>query len=160
MRITNRMMAENAIRHMNDNTSRIGELQEQIASGKRYEAYSDNPSLAAAGMSLRSSLRAGEAYLETAAVVNEWISVTETALSQMITIAGEATNLALGGLSDTEGPAERQVRGVECACSAKRKERKLTGIEPPLHGYNSNSPLHVCVGHCQDAFSQILRLQG
>ncbi|KAA3648392.1 MAG: flagellar hook-associated protein 3 [Chloroflexi bacterium] len=113
MRITNRMMAENAIRHMNENTSRIGELQEQIASGKRYETFSDNPSLAAAGMSLRTSLRAGEAYLETAAVVNEWISVTENSLGQMVDIAGEATNLALGGLSDTEGASERHVRGVE-----------------------------------------------
>lgn len=113
MRVTQRMMTGNAIRHMNENSQRLLALQEKVASGKEFQRPSDNPSGAAAALSLRSSLEANKAYLNTAQVVEDWYSANELALSGMLTIGKRAIQLTLSGVSDSMGQAERDALAVE-----------------------------------------------
>lgn len=113
MRITHQMLAGDAIRYMEENLERLSDLQQKIATGKRYNRSSDNPSVAAAGLSLRSSLESSQAYLDTAEETDTWLSTTEFALKDVVEIATRAINLALDGLSDTQGPSERQAMATE-----------------------------------------------
>jgi len=56
-------------------------LQEKLSSTRSFQRVSDNPGAASAALTLRSSIRAGEAYLATATSMDEWMSATDDALS-------------------------------------------------------------------------------
>ncbi len=55
MRVTEKMMTENAVNYMNDSKYRLSVLQERVASGKQFQTASDNPSGATAALSIRST---------------------------------------------------------------------------------------------------------
>jgi flagellar hook-associated protein 3 FlgL len=113
MRITSRMMVDNAIQHMEDSLERLSALQERAASGKLIRNPSDDPSVATAGLNLRSTLNTNAAYLDTARVSADWLDANELALKTFVDIGARALTLTKQGLSDTQGAAERQALGVE-----------------------------------------------
>lgn len=113
MRITQRMMTGNAIRHMNENLQRLHDLQEMVASGKQFQRASDNPVGAIGALSIRSTLKTSQAYLETTQFTNDWMSATDFSLQQMIEVGKRAVVLTSEGMADTMGPAERQALATE-----------------------------------------------
>lgn len=108
MRITNQMMTQNAIRHLNANRERMADLQTQIASGKQYQVVSDNPSAATQSMLLRSQTSMTQTYLEITQAADDWLSANELALSQLISLGSRALTLGYNGISDTQGDQERR----------------------------------------------------
>ncbi len=102
MRVTHRMMVDNAIHNMSENLEQLGALQTKAASSKRFQKASDEPGAARAALSLRSSVQATQAYLDTAYSTDDWMSATEVALGQVVDIATQAINMALEGLSDSK----------------------------------------------------------
>lgn len=108
MRITNHMMTQNAIRHLNANRERMAGLQTQIASGKQYQVVSDNPSVATQSMLLRSQTGMAQTYLEIAQAADDWLSANELVLSQLISLGSRALTLGYNGMSDTQGNQERR----------------------------------------------------
>jgi len=113
MRITNKLMNEGAIRHMDENLQRLYAMQEKVASGKQFQRASDNPSLAAQALNLRSSIESNKAYLETTETTNSWMAATDSALQQMVKVAKRALSLSQEGLSDTQGAQELIAFGAE-----------------------------------------------
>jgi len=114
MRITTRMMSENAIIHMNENLERVHRLQEKISSTKQFQNASDDPARASTSLSLRSHLRTLDSYASTAASAGNWMTATDNAFDQLEQIANRASALILTGLNDTLSPAERdRTLGVE-----------------------------------------------
>lgn len=113
MRISSLMMVEDAIRHMNTGLERLSELQTRVASGKLIQAPSDNPTIAVAGLSLRSTLDANQAYIDTGYVTKDWLNANELALKDLVALGTRAYTLAAKGLSDTEGVDERRAIAVE-----------------------------------------------
>lgn len=113
MRITQRMMTDNAIKYMDENFQRLYQLQEKVASGKEFQRPSDNPSGMAAAFSLRSSLTATQAYIDTAETTDSWMTTTDFSLNQMIQLATRAVNLARDGVSDTMGAQQRSAMAAE-----------------------------------------------
>jgi flagellar hook-associated protein 3 FlgL len=107
------MMVDNAIQHMDENLQRLQALQEKVASGKQFQRASDHPSRAAAALSLRSSLDASQAYLNTAQIAEDWMSATDFALKQTVDIAARAMTLASRGVSDSMGLDERSGLAAE-----------------------------------------------
>jgi flagellar hook-associated protein 3 FlgL len=107
MRVTQRMMVGNAVRHMDENLQRLYALSEQAASQKQFQRISDHPSQAAAALSLRSSLEASKAYLNSAQMAGDWMAGTELALKQTEEIAIKAYERVSRGISDTYGAEER-----------------------------------------------------
>lgn len=108
MRITQRMMTQNAIQHMNENLERLQSLQKKIASGKAFQYASENPSGAVASLSLRSNLDTIHSYLGSIQSADDWMSANENALQGMVDVATRAKDLTLSGTSDTFGASERQ----------------------------------------------------
>jgi len=108
MRVSDRWIAERSIRNMEASREVLAGLQEKLSSTKAFQRVSDDPGAASAALTLRSSLRSGEAYLATVTGMNEWMSATDEALSQMETHATKATNLARQGATDTLSASERK----------------------------------------------------
>jgi len=107
MRVTNQTMTDNAIQYMNDNLSRLNELQLRVSSGKNFQNSSDNPSGVSAALSLRSTIKTNETYINTIQNSTDWMSATEYSLGQMIDVATRAKVLSEQGLSDTLSGKER-----------------------------------------------------
>lgn len=115
MRITNRMLAENSIGYMSDGLEQLSELQTRVATGKVIQTPADNPTVAVASLSMRSTLATNQAYLDTSYVTRDWLNANELALKDLVEIGTRAHTLTLPGLSDTLGVAERDALAQEVA---------------------------------------------
>ena len=107
MRITNRMMVDNAIHNMSENLEKVSKLQGKLSTGKQFQVASEDPARASVSLSLRSNLRTLESYADTAETTRNWMTATDNAFEQMDTIGIRATNLILRGLNDTFSGSER-----------------------------------------------------
>lgn len=108
MRITNLMMTNNVIQHLEENQSRINLTQEQIASGKLFQTPSDDPISASLSMQLKSTLQVSKGYQKTAATVKDWMSTTDNSLKQLEDLAIRANKIVLSGLNGTMDALERK----------------------------------------------------
>ncbi len=108
MRVTDLMMVDHAIQHMTDNMEALSNLQERASTGKLIRTPADDPSVAVAGLSLRSTLATHAAYQDTANTTSDWLDANELAFGNAIDLGTRALNLAKEGLSDTQGTKERQ----------------------------------------------------
>jgi flagellar hook-associated protein 3 FlgL len=113
MRVTQRMMTQNAVRHMDENKQKLMALQEKVASGKQLQRVSENPSLAVTSMTLRSSLEANQAYLDTTQVTEDWMAATDFSLKQMVELGKRTVQLTRSGVSETQGPEQRGALAAE-----------------------------------------------
>jgi len=114
MRVTNRMMAENAIQNLADNMEKVNNLQNKLALNKNFLVASDDPTRASASMSLRSNLKALNAYSEAASLTQNWMTATDSAFDRMEQLAVRANDLILQGLNDTlVGDDRAETLGVE-----------------------------------------------
>jgi flagellar hook-associated protein 3 FlgL len=113
MRVTTKMMNDQAVQHMDENLQRLNALNERVSTGKAFQRVSDSPSLATAALSLRSSLAANAAQLETTKSTESWMAATDFSLQQMIKVAKRAFNLTQESLSDTQGPQELKAFAAE-----------------------------------------------
>lgn len=107
MRITNKLMVDNAIQNMSGNLERLGKLQSRLSAGKQFQVASEDPARASVSLSLRSNLRTLESYADTAEITKNWMTATDNALDQMEQIGIRATNLIQRALNDTFSGSER-----------------------------------------------------
>ena len=107
MRITTRMMTENAIQNMAENLEKVSKLQEKIASTKQFQVASEDPTNASASLSLRSQLQTLNSYTDAAEMTQNWMAATDNAFDQLEQIAVRANNLILRGLNDSLSGSER-----------------------------------------------------
>jgi flagellar hook-associated protein 3 FlgL len=113
MRVTQKMMSQNAVDYMNENLQKLNTYQNQVASGKQFSRPSDNPSGAVAALNINSTLETSNAFLDTAQVTNDWMSSSSFSLQQMVDAATRAITLTQEGVSDTQGSNERQTLATE-----------------------------------------------
>ena len=107
MRITNRMMVDNAIHNMSENLEKVSRLQGKLSTGKQFQVASEDPARASVSLSLRSNLRTLESYADTAETTKNWMTATDNAFDQMEQLGIRATDLILRGLNDTFSGGER-----------------------------------------------------
>lgn len=81
MRITNRMMTNNALNNINKNKNILSQLDQQYASGKKIQRPSEDPIVAIRALKLRASLNeTTQYYKKNIPDADSWMSVTESAL--------------------------------------------------------------------------------
>jgi flagellar hook-associated protein 3 FlgL len=107
MRITNRMMVDNAIQRMSDNLEKMSKLQDKVSTGKQFQNASEDPLRASVSLGLNSHLRTLESYSETADATQNWMTASDSAFDQLEQIAVRANDLILQGLNDTLSGSER-----------------------------------------------------
>ncbi len=129
MRVTSRMMVEDSIQYMNDSLERLSQLQTRVASGKMIQTPADDPTVAVAGLSLRSTLQSNQAYIDTGYVVRDWLTATELALKEAVDLGRNAQTLASAGVSDTFSADER----LALADDIDAMLQHLTGVGNSVH---------------------------
>ncbi len=107
MRITHRMMADNATQHMSENLEKLGKLQGRLTSGKQFQVASEDPARASVSLSLRSNLRTLQSYADTTETTKNWMTATDDAFDKLDEIGIRATNLILRGINDSLSGSER-----------------------------------------------------
>ena len=83
MRVTQSMLSNNTLRHITNSYSRLGQLNEQMNTGKKFSKPSDNPVAAMRAMGYRTDLNRVEQFQQNIAEVQSWTDSTDDALDQV-----------------------------------------------------------------------------
>ncbi len=113
MRITHRMLINDAVENMGASMSKLAELNSRFSSGKKINKPSDDPSIAVDSLSARSGIRNAENYLNLASSAGNWLDANDVALGQAVEELTRALVLAETGVSDTVGVDERNTIAAE-----------------------------------------------
>jgi flagellar hook-associated protein 3 FlgL len=82
MRVTQSMLSNNMLRNLSNSYNRLGKLQEQIASQKKFTKPSDDPVAAMRGLGYRTDLNRIEQYQRNIGEVKNWIDTTDSTLDK------------------------------------------------------------------------------
>lgn len=82
MRVTQSMLANNSLRHLSNTYGRMGQLQEQLNTGKKITRPSDDPVSAMKGISYRSNVLQTEQFKRNFSEAHNWIDNSDAALDQ------------------------------------------------------------------------------
>lgn len=113
MRVTNRMITDNVFRNSSAHLERLAKLQNQLASGKRIDKPSDDPTGINQIMLLDSVMKDQQQYSRNIDQVVTWLDTTDSALSDAANIVQRARDLAVQGASDTSSRESRQALARE-----------------------------------------------
>jgi flagellin-like hook-associated protein FlgL len=110
-RITNQLMTSASKQNISDTLSQLYDLERQASTGKRYANASDNPSVAAKGISLRSTMSQIQTYQSTMNTTSTWLDTTDETLQKIVSELGDAQGAVLQALNGTQSAGERKVLG-------------------------------------------------
>ena len=94
-------------------SERFIEAQRQVATGKRLNKVSDDPSAASTAVAERNALGAVEQYTRTSDGVASRLTVVDTVLSNIVQMLSKVQSSALNGRGTTKTPEQRQAVAEE-----------------------------------------------
>lgn len=104
MRVTNGMLINNSLSHINTNKSTMDRLNTQLASEKVIQRPSDDPIIAIRALRFRTTIAEIDQYIEkNISDARSWMETTEEALGTIVDIVGDITeycNQAVNGYYD------------------------------------------------------------
>lgn len=105
MRITAQMIIDSAIKHMEENRTRLFDIQEAVSSGKRFSRPSQDPMAAAKSMEINGLLDRLDQYERSVDSSTAFLEETERALNGTYDLVVEAWEISLGFATtgDSEG---------------------------------------------------------
>lgn len=109
MRVTNKMMTDQAVYNVSKSLQRVTDLQEKISSGKNINRPSDDPAGMSRAINYRSSLSFLDQYERNIRSGKSWVSMTETALNHANEIVTRAREIALAQSTATASRETRQI---------------------------------------------------
>jgi flagellar hook-associated protein 3 FlgL len=107
MRITLGMIAENSLRNIQANQTRVDQLQNQITSGSRINKPSDDPIGTAQALGLQESLDQSKQYGRNIDQANSWLNATDSALGSVTDALHRARELAVQAANGTLSVSDR-----------------------------------------------------
>ncbi|MGE7763752.1 flagellar hook-associated protein FlgL [Peribacillus sp. NPDC096540] len=84
MRVTQSMLTNNMLRNLSSSYEKMGKLQEQVSSQKKFSKPSDNPVAAMMGMGYRINLNQIQQYTSNISEATNWIDSTDDAISEAV----------------------------------------------------------------------------
>ncbi|HZV72918.1 MAG TPA: flagellar hook-associated protein FlgL [Conexibacter sp.] len=113
MRVTSLMSARAMVRDLNDNLSRVSDLQQRLSTGKQITKPSDDPYGTSRALALRGELGGLDQYTRNVDDGTGWLNTSDTALGQVSDVLGRVRELLVQGGNDTAGPAARSAMADE-----------------------------------------------
>ena len=113
MKISTNALFDRATQQMGSVQTTLAKSQAQLAAGKQVITPSDAPTQAASIQRLKSILARQDSYADTLAAVNTRLQDEESALQSVSNMVVRIKEIAIQAASDTIGPADRKVLGVE-----------------------------------------------
>jgi flagellar hook-associated protein 3 FlgL len=99
LRVTQRSMAQQTLAGLQANISRLGQLQQQLSSGRQISKPSDSPTGTVSAMQLRSQIRTNEQWSRNAADGIGWLGTIDQTLSDSLDAVRSARGLVVQGLN-------------------------------------------------------------
>jgi len=120
MRITFNSQFRDGAAGIDSASERLIEAQRQVATGRRLNKVSDDPTAASSSVAERSSLGAIEQYTRTADGVASRLTVVDTVLSDIVELLTKAQSVAMNGRGSTKTTEQRaavaeELRGIRSA---------------------------------------------
>lgn len=109
MRVTQQMMHQNSVRHMQQNLGRFENTNLQASSGKMLHKPSDDPQAVAKAMSLKSVLSANEQFERNMGDANLWLDENDRSIQAMVDVTQRIRELGVQGGSGTLSPEDREL---------------------------------------------------
>lgn len=113
MRITQQMLHQSSVRHMNQNLSRFDKISHQVSTGKLLLRPSDDPIGAGKSMNLKSAIAANEQYGRNTNGASLWLDETDQTINQTVNVLHRARELAVQGSNDTLSDQDRKIIAEE-----------------------------------------------
>lgn len=129
MRVTERVIQETALRHLQSQMEALAQVNERIASGKRLNRPADDPAAAEVALSLHADLKTLEAYARTLDLSSGWVAATESALRTLADLVVRSRNVALRGVDATHADVLS-----ELADEAQALFEQAVGVANSRHG--------------------------
>lgn len=115
MRITNSVMVNNMMKHLQNNIKKLDKYNEQLASGKQFQLPSEDPIGAVTSMGFNSLLKSNEQYLRNVDQAKNWLHNTESALNNAGKILQRARELAVYGANGSLSQVDMDAIAEEVA---------------------------------------------
>jgi flagellar hook-associated protein 3 FlgL len=113
MRVTQQMIHQNSLRHMNQNLSRLEKANYQVSSGKQLHRPSDDPNGVSKAMNLKSALAANEQYERNTNEATLWLDETDQTINDMVNVMQRVRELAVKGNTDTLSDHDKSIIATE-----------------------------------------------
>jgi flagellar hook-associated protein 3 FlgL len=113
MRVTQSMLTNNSMRNLSSSYARMGQLQDQLATGKKITKPSDDPVVAMKGMFYRSNLTSIEQYKRNLSELYLWMDNSEAGIDQANQGLQRVRELTLQGKNGTLSEADKKAVAVE-----------------------------------------------
>lgn len=108
MRITQSMLSSNSLKNLSESYRRMGQYQDQLATGKKITKPSDDPVVAMKGMFYRSGLTEVEQYKRNLSEIYLWMENSEAGIEQGNNGLQRVRELVIQGKNDTMSPTDRE----------------------------------------------------
>ncbi len=113
MRVTTQLLVDRSVRNINNQSSRLLTLQEQLATGLRVNRPSDDPIDARRAVSIRALLGKNEQYLANISMVNSPVAETNTSVETILSSFNRAWELTLRGANGTNAQSQLDALALE-----------------------------------------------
>jgi flagellar hook-associated protein 3 FlgL len=113
MRLSDQARVQNQVAYLTSAAERMDRVQRQLATNRRIDRASDDPSGAALAMDYRKSIAFEAQMRRNLENGTAFLNVTEAALSSATDLLQRARELTVQAANDTLGPAERQGLAAE-----------------------------------------------
>lgn len=101
MRITNGMLVKNMMGNLNNNLRRMDKIQQQFASGKKFQLPSDDPIGVSKSLKLHTDLSKIEQYKRNLNDAKSWLEITEDSLAHIGEVLNRTKELTIQAGSGT-----------------------------------------------------------
>ncbi|RSD25202.1 flagellar hook-associated protein FlgL [Mesobacillus subterraneus] len=108
MRITQSMLSSNSLRNLSESYRRMGQYQDQLATGKKITKPSDDPVVAMKGMFYRSGLTEVEQYKRNLSELYLWMENSEAGIEQANNGLQRVRELTVQGKNGSLSPSDRE----------------------------------------------------
>ncbi len=108
MRITANIMNNNMLRNLQKNIGDLDELNQQLASGKKFRRPSQAPIEVVNGMQYDSLVADNEQYQSNVDYARNWIYTSEDAISSGVDVIQRGRELAIYGANGSLSPEDRE----------------------------------------------------
>ncbi|MDE4085008.1 flagellar hook-associated protein FlgL [Planococcus maritimus] len=109
MRVTQQMMHQNSVNHMQQNLGRFEKTNLQASSGKLLHKPSDDPQAVAKSMSLKTVMSANDQFERNIGDASLWLDENDRSIQAMVDVTQRIRELGVQGGSGTLSPEDREL---------------------------------------------------
>lgn len=113
MRVTQSMLSNNFLKHINSSYDKMGKLSEQMQTQKKITRPSDDPVVAMKGIAYRTNLLEGQQFKRNFSEAHNWLDNTDAALDQATKVLQRVRELTVKANNGTLESDQREAIAKE-----------------------------------------------